>query len=105
MITVDEALRLLEDESRALEAVEVALDEAADHVLAEAVAADRDFPAKAQLESTELEDHGSGTRVRWTLATHPGILLWVTAPFFRSTVQRLQNRAMRNLEARAARPS
>ncbi len=68
---------------------------------------DRSTPplAKAQLESTELEDHGSGTRVRWTLATHPGILLWVTAPFFRSTVQRLQNRAMRNLEARAARPS
>ena len=57
--------------------------------------------AKAQLESTELEDKGSRTRVRWILATHPGILLRVTAPIFRITVQRLLERAMRNLEARA----
>ena len=58
--------------------------------------------AKAQLECTELEDRGSGTRLRWTLATHPGILLWLTGPFFRGTVQRLLERAMRNLEARRA---
>ncbi len=54
--------------------------------------------AKAQLECTELEDLGAGTRVRWTLATHPGILLWLTGPFFQRTVQRLLERAMRNLE-------
>jgi len=57
--------------------------------------------AKAQLECTELEDHGSGTRVRWTLATHPGVLLRVTGPIFQRTVQRLLERAMRNLEAHA----
>lgn len=57
--------------------------------------------AKAQLECIDLEDCGSGTRVRWTLATHPGILLRLTAPIFRGTVQRLLTRAMRNLEGRA----
>lgn len=57
--------------------------------------------AKAQLESTELYDEGVGTRVRWTLATHPGILLRLTAPSFQRTVQRLLERAMRNLEIRA----
>ncbi len=57
--------------------------------------------AKAQLESTELEDHGAGTKVRWTLATHPGLLLRLTGPFFRRSVQRLLERAMRNLEARS----
>ncbi len=54
--------------------------------------------ARAQLECTEREDRGTGTRVRWTLATEPGILLWLTGPFFRRTVQRLLERAMRNLE-------
>ncbi len=57
--------------------------------------------AKAQLESTELVDHGAGTRVRWTLATHPGLLLRITGPFFRRTVQRILERAMHNLEARS----
>ena len=56
--------------------------------------------AKAQLESTELEDTATGTRVRWTLATHPGILLWVTGPFFQGVVQRLLERALGNLERR-----
>ncbi len=56
--------------------------------------------AKAQLESTELVDHGAGTRVRWTLATHPGLLLRITGPFFRRTVQRMLERAMHNLETR-----
>ncbi len=59
--------------------------------------------AKAQLESTELEDHANGTTlVRWRLAVEPGILLRLTAPFFQSTVQRHLTGAMRNLEARAA---
>jgi carbon monoxide dehydrogenase subunit G len=57
--------------------------------------------ARAQLESTELEDHGAGTTVRWTLAAHPGLLLRITGPFFQRTVQRMLERAMRNLEARA----
>lgn len=56
--------------------------------------------AKAQLESTELEDCGAGTKVRWTLATQPGLLLRFTGPLFRRTVQRMLERAMRNLEAR-----
>ncbi len=57
--------------------------------------------AKAQLECTELEDCEVGTRVRWTLATHPGILLRMTDRMFQGTVQRLLERAMHNLEARA----
>ena len=57
--------------------------------------------AKAQLESTELEDCGAGTKVRWTLAIHPGLLLRFTGPLFRRTVQRMLERAMRNLEARS----
>jgi carbon monoxide dehydrogenase subunit G len=54
--------------------------------------------ARAQLECTELEDRGSCTHVCWTLATHPGMLLWLTGPFFQRTVQRLLERAMCNLE-------
>jgi carbon monoxide dehydrogenase subunit G len=57
------------------------------------------FPlAKAQLESSELEDRGSGTRLRWTLATHPGLVLRLTAPFFQGTLQRLLERAVAGLE-------
>ncbi len=54
--------------------------------------------ARAQLECTELEDRGSGNHVCWTLARHPGMLLWLTGPFFQRTVQRLLERAMCNLE-------
>lgn len=58
--------------------------------------------AKAQLESTELEDRGEGTRVRWLLAMDPGIVMKLSAPFFRRMVQRLLERAMKNLESRMA---
>ena len=54
--------------------------------------------AKAQLESTELEDRGTGTRVRWSLAIEPGVLMTLARPFLRTTVERLLQRAMRNLE-------
>ena len=44
MIEVDEAKRLILDEARALDVVEVGLEEARGRVLAEEVFADRDFP-------------------------------------------------------------
>lgn len=58
--------------------------------------------AKAQIESTDLEDCDAGTRVRWTLAIDPGWMMTLAAPFFRRTVQRLLERAMANLEVRSA---
>jgi len=64
------------------------------------------FPlAKAQLECTDLEDCGTGTRVRWTLALQPGPVLFLTPPsLFEGTVQRLLEAALRRLEAFAAAP-
>jgi molybdopterin molybdotransferase len=44
VIDVEKALALLEQESEALEVIEVPLDRARGHVLAETVVADRDFP-------------------------------------------------------------
>jgi uncharacterized protein YndB with AHSA1/START domain len=55
--------------------------------------------ARAQLECSEFEDAGDGTRVRWTLATDRRLLLWLAAPFFQGTLDRLFQRAARNLEA------
>ncbi|MBW2274464.1 MAG: SRPBCC family protein [Deltaproteobacteria bacterium] len=61
------------------------------------------FPlARAQLECTDLEDCGRGTRVRWTLALQPGLVLRLTAPLFEGTVQRLLDRALGRLEAYSA---
>ena len=59
------------------------------------------FPlARAQLECTDLEDHGSGTLVRWTLAIEPGLLLQlVPAASFERTVQRMLEQALRGLES------
>jgi hypothetical protein len=58
--------------------------------------------ARAQLECTELEDCGGGTRVRWTIAHDPRLLMRLLAPFFRRIMQRLLRRAMANLEAELA---
>ncbi len=55
--------------------------------------------AKAQLECTEFEDRGSGTRVRWILACDRRLLLWLAAPFFRRHLLLLFRRAMANLGA------
>ena len=55
--------------------------------------------AKAQLESTELLVEGTRTRVRWTLAIQPGLMMRLAAPFYRNTVERMLAKAMRNLTA------
>ena len=54
--------------------------------------------ARAQVECHELEVCEGGTRVRWTIASDPRLLLWLSAPFFHRTVLRLHRRAMSNLE-------
>lgn len=55
--------------------------------------------ARAQLECTELEDWGAGTRMRWTIAADRGPLLWLATPVFQAVVSRLWRRAAGNLEA------
>ena len=59
--------------------------------------------AKAQIESSEFEDVAEGTRVHWRLALDPGIVMKLSAPFFRGTVERVLERALRNLEELVAR--
>ena len=54
--------------------------------------------ARAQLECTELEDCARGTRLRWTIASDRGLLLWLATPVFHPTVTRLWTRAAGNLE-------
>jgi carbon monoxide dehydrogenase subunit G len=54
--------------------------------------------ARAQIECTEFADDGDGTRLRWTLAAEPRLLLRVTAPFMTRTLGDLLERAVRNLE-------
>jgi hypothetical protein len=54
--------------------------------------------ATAQLECTEFEDHGSGTRVRWILAQDPRLLMRLTAPFFPRIMRSLLRDAMANLD-------
>ena len=58
--------------------------------------------ARAQLEATELSDEADGTRVRWTLALQPRLLMKLGKPWFDASVQRMLERAMRNLEKREA---
>ena len=55
--------------------------------------------AKAQLECTEFEDCGAGTRVRWILAADRRLLLWLAAPVFHRYLRGLFRRAMSNLDA------
>lgn len=54
--------------------------------------------ATAQLECTELDDDGHGTRVRWTIAHDPRLLLRLSAPFFRRIMDTMLAKAMANLE-------
>ena len=60
--------------------------------------------AHAQLECTEFQERGTGTRLRWTLASDPRLLLRLASPIFQSTVQRLFERATANLEALLRQP-
>jgi uncharacterized protein YndB with AHSA1/START domain len=55
--------------------------------------------ATAQLECTEFEDHGNGTRVRWILAQDRRFLAWVVGPFFERLMKVLFQKAMANLDA------
>ena len=52
----------------------------------------------AHVECTEFEDDGTGTRLRWTLAAKPRMMLQLTGPFMEGTLQRLLARATRNLD-------
>src|SRR5437660_1592490 len=38
--------------------------------------------ATAQVECTEFEDRGTGTRLRWIVAHDPRMLMWCASPFF-----------------------
>jgi hypothetical protein len=55
--------------------------------------------ARAQLECTDFEDHGSGTRVRWIVAHDRRFLLWVVGPLFACIMRSLFRKAMANLDA------
>jgi hypothetical protein len=54
--------------------------------------------ATAQLECTEFEDCGSGTRVRWLIALDRRLLMWLMAPIFPRLMDTLFERAMANLD-------
>jgi carbon monoxide dehydrogenase subunit G len=55
--------------------------------------------AAAQVESFEFADAGSATRVRWTLALDPRLLVRLAAPLGPRVIGRLLRTAMKNLEA------
>ncbi len=59
--------------------------------------------AHAQVEATEFEDDGEGTRLRWTLAARPRLLLRVGGAMMGRTLADLLDRAARNLEREVAR--
>jgi uncharacterized protein YndB with AHSA1/START domain len=54
--------------------------------------------ANAQLECTDLFDDAAATRVRWTIACDPRLLLRAASPFFRGIMDRMLGRALANLE-------
>jgi hypothetical protein len=54
--------------------------------------------ATAQVECTEFEDRAGATRVRWTLAQDPRLLMRCVGPFFPRMMQRLLHRACANLD-------
>ena len=55
--------------------------------------------ARAQLECTDFEDRNGGTRLRWTIASDPRLILWAGAPVFPRVMRRLFEKATRNLDA------
>ncbi len=54
--------------------------------------------AHAQVECTEFADEGGDTRLRWTLAARPRLLLHGAGVFMPRTLASLLERAARNLE-------
>jgi hypothetical protein len=54
--------------------------------------------ANAQLECTELADDGPGTRVSWTVAHDPRLLLRLSAPFFPRIMSSMLAKAMHRLQ-------
>jgi len=56
--------------------------------------------AWAQIESFELDDAPGGTRVRWTLACEPRLLMRLGSPIAPHVLQKLFRRAMQNLSQR-----
>ena len=52
----------------------------------------------AHLECTDFEDEGNGTRLRWTLAATPRLMLRLGGPFMESMLRRLLKQATRNLD-------
>ena len=58
--------------------------------------------ARAQLECTEFEDHGTGTRVRWILALDPRLVMRAIGPVFPRVMRGLLGKAMRNLDRHLA---
>ena len=54
--------------------------------------------AEAQLECTELIDDAPGTRVAWTIAHDPRLLLRLSAPVFPRIMSSMLAKAMRGLE-------
>lgn len=56
--------------------------------------------ARAQIESFELCDASGGTRVRWTLACEPRLLMRLGAPFAPRVMGGVFHRAIANLAAR-----
>jgi uncharacterized protein YndB with AHSA1/START domain len=54
--------------------------------------------SSAHVESTEFEDDGSGTRLRWTLAAKPRLMLRLSGPFMERMLQRLLAQAAQNLD-------
>jgi uncharacterized protein YndB with AHSA1/START domain len=56
--------------------------------------------AKALVEEWTFDQDGDGTLVRWTFASEPNLLMRLVAALQRRTMERVFDRAMRNLAQR-----
>ena len=54
--------------------------------------------SSAHVECTDFEDEGTGTRLTWTLAASPRMMLRISSPFMESMLRRLLFQATRNLD-------
>ena len=54
--------------------------------------------ANAQLECTDFSNDAGGTRVRWTIACEPRLLMRLASPVFPRVMDRMLARATANLE-------
>lgn len=55
--------------------------------------------ASAQIEATEFADFEGGTRITWTIAMEPRLMMRVLGPFFPGIMRKMLRRAARNLDA------